>query len=435
MSNLIDSGVQWIGKIPKDWKLIHFKNKYSNKKEIAGSRASDYERIALTLNGVIKRPKDDSEGLQPKDFDTYQILEANDFVFKMIDLQNISTSRVGLSPYTGLVSPAYLRFSPKDPSENTRFMHYYLMSLYYNCVFNSLGGDGVRSSLSAKDMGQIMCPYPNVSIQKKIVEFLDKKSSQIDELIAIQEQEIEKLQAYKHSLITEVVTKGLDPNVEMKNSGIQFIGEVPVRWKTPKVLFCLEMPITDGPHTTPVLYDEGVPFVSAEAVSSGNGVIDFSHIRGYISEEFYEECCKKYIPKIDDIYMIKSGATTGKVAIVDTYIKFNIWSPLGVFRCDKDVVIPKYLFYYLQSDNFQKQVQLGWTYGTQQNIGMRTLEKLVVAIPELDEQTEITNFLDSKCKQIDNLVSIKKHKIDSLNDYRRSLIYEYVTGKKEVSNV
>lgn len=100
MRKMKDSGVEWLGKIPKDWALIRFKDKYKNTKEIAKEQASNYERLALTLGGVVKRPKDDSEGLQPKEFDGYQILRENDFVFKMIDLQNVSTSRVGLSPYT-----------------------------------------------------------------------------------------------------------------------------------------------------------------------------------------------------------------------------------------------------------------------------------------------------------------------------------------------
>lgn len=133
-----------------------------------------------------------------------------------------------------------------------------------------------------------------------------------------------------------------------KDSGIEWIGEIPEHWETSKTLFSLSIPITDGAHTTPELFETGVPFVSAEAVSFGNGRIDFSHIRGYISDNFYQECCKKYIPQIDDIYMIKSGATTGRVAIVDTDVKFTIWSPLAVFRCNKERMLPHFLFYQLQ---------------------------------------------------------------------------------------
>lgn len=214
----------------------------------------------------------------------------------------------------------------------------------------------------------------------------------------------------------------------MKDSGNQWIGEIPESWNINRVLNLLDMPITDGPHTTPDMEDEGVPFVSAEAVSFGNGKIDFDHIWGYISEEFYRECCKKYIPKLNDIYMIKSGATTGRVAIVDSInSKFTIWSPLAVFRCNTDKMIPKFMFYSLQSDYFQMQIQIGWTYGTQQNIGMRTLEHLKICAPPLKEQQAIADFLDRRCAQIDDVIADLDKQLDKLLVARKSYVYEMVT--------
>ena len=203
-------------------------------------------------------------------------------------------------------------------------------------------------------------------------------------------------------------------------------------WEVRKTLFCLSMPITDGPHETPQLYEEGIPFVSAEAVSCGNGRIDFDHIRGYISKEFYDECCKKYIPRLHDIYMIKSGATTGKVALVDTDRIFTIWSPLAVFRCDENVMCHDYMFYMLQSDLYQLQVQLGWSYGTQQNIGMRTLEKLKVPVPPINEQIEIAKYIIEKSKPIDDAISIANKQISLLQERKQIIINEVVTGKVKV---
>ncbi len=219
---------------------------------------------------------------------------------------------------------------------------------------------------------------------------------------------------------------------EMKNSGVEWIGEIPKEWKICKTLFGLSMPITDGPHTTPELYEEGIPFISAEAVSCGNGKIDFSHMRGYISEEFYQECCKKYIPKVNDIYMIKSGATTGKVAIVDTDQRFTIWSPLAVFRADLKRLVPRYLFYYFQSSAYLKQVELEWSFGTQQNIGMRVLEQLKICLPPLSEQNAIVAYLDEKCAAIDGIIAEKEALIGELENYKKSLIFETVTGKRRV---
>ena len=130
--------------------------------------------------------------------------------------------------------------------------------------------------------------------------------------------------------------------------------------------------------------------------------------------------------------MIKSGASTGRTVIVETDEIFTIWSPLAVFRANRGMILPYYLLYILKSNGYLKQVENKWTYGTQQNIGMRTLEKLIICYPELDEQKEIVSYLDNKCAKIDNLISIKLSKIDSLKEYKKSIIYEYVTGKKEV---
>ena len=214
---------------------------------------------------------------------------------------------------------------------------------------------------------------------------------------------------------------------KMKDSGVKWIGKIPIEWEVGKTLYALSMPITDGPHETPELFSEGVPFVSAEAVSCGNGHIDFEHIRGYISQEFYEECCKKYIPQINDIYMIKSGATTGRVAKVETDRIFTIWSPLAVFRCDERRSFYNYLYYFIQSDAYQKQIENKWTYGTQQNIGMRTLEKLIVCYPPIEEQYRISRYLDEKCEKIEKIIE-KQHKIvEELKAYKLATITEIVT--------
>lgn len=427
-----DSGIEWIGMIPENWKVGRTKNHYTNHKNVAGNQADSYERLALTLNGVIKRSKEDSTGLQPEAFNGYQILRTNELVFKLIDLENISTSRVGLSPYTGIVSPAYIVLEGRADT-NMKYGEYYFLSMWQRAIFNQMGDDGVRSSLNASDLLNIPYIVPSLDEQDRIATFLDTQCAHIDTVIEKTKASIEEYKKLKQAVITQAVTKGVRGDRPMKDSGIEWIGEIPEEWEITKVFYCLSMKITDGPHTTPELYDEGIAFISAEAVSCGNGKIDFSHKRGYISHDFYEECCKKYIPRIDDIYMIKSGATTGRVSIVDTLEPiFTIWSPLAVFRCNKDIMVPMYLFYYLQSTGFQKQVELGWTYGTQQNIGMRTLEQLKINIPSVSEQAEIADYLKNKCVEIDVLISKKQEILTELESYKKSLIYEYVTGKKEV---
>ena len=333
-------------------------------------------------------------------------------------------------PYTSLLGTmAYI--VPIDiKATNINFLKYSIDALDLG---NTAGDRATIPHIYFSKYGnEYISSYP-IMQQEKIANYLDEKCGKIDELIANQQGQIEKLKEYKQLVITEAVTKGLDKSAPLKDSGIEWISNIPDGWSIQKVLYQLKMPVTDGPHTTPGLFDSGVAFVSAEAVSCGNGGIDFNHIRGYISEEFYQECCLKYIPEIDDVYMIKSGATTGRVSIVTTLEpKFTIWSPLAVMRANKDKMLPKFLYYAVQSTHFQRQVALGWSYGTQQNLGMRTLEQLQLLVPSLEEQRCIVEYLDSNLIKIDKLIAIKQEKIEKLQEYKKSLIYEYVTGKKEV---
>ena len=319
---------------------------------------------------------------------------------------------------------------PRNKSINNYFFAYYLRS-----IIERLEVDGTGTTFKELSTSKLLNEpliVPPIKEQTAIATYLDTQCAKIDEIIAEAKASIEDYKKWKASIIYEAVTKGLDPTVEMKDSGVEWIGEIPKGWNTCKTLYVLSMAITDGPHTTPELFDDGIPFISAEAVSCGNGYIDFSHKRGFISEEFYQECCKKYVPQIDDIYMIKSGATTGRVAIVNTDIKFTIWSPLAVFRANQDRVIPRYLYYFVQSSAYQKQVEVGWSYGTQQNIGMRTLETLKVCLPPLNTQADIVETLDRSCTTIDKLIFEKQELLSDLEAYKKSLIYEVVTGKRKV---
>ncbi len=211
---------------------------------------------------------------------------------------------------------------------------------------------------------------------------------------------------------------------EYRNTESQWIDQIPSHWSMSALKHVLATPMTDGPHETPVFVDEGIPFVSAEAVSSGK--IDFNKIRGFITVEDDRRFSQKYKPKLHDVYMIKSGATTGVTAIVETDQNFNIWSPLAAMRC-KESFEPYYLLNYLRSDPFQKSVQLSWTFGTQQNIGMSTLENLPVCIPPLMEQRKISSFLTYETAKIDTLIAKQEKLIELLKEKRQSVISHAVT--------
>lgn len=211
----------------------------------------------------------------------------------------------------------------------------------------------------------------------------------------------------------------------MKESGIDWIGKIPEEWRVRPIKHIVETPVTDGPHETPVLYETGIPFLSAEAVK--DGVLDFNFKRGYISLKDHERFKKKISPKKDDIFIVKSGATTGNVGIVNTDEVFDIWSPLALIRCNNTLAIQKYIYFYLLSTLFKSQVEFNWSFGTQQNIGMGVIERIKVILPPVSEQQKIVEVLDKKTAQLDKVKALLEEQIQKLKDYRASLIYETVT--------
>ena len=383
--------------------------------------------MSLSYGNIKEKNIDDNKGLLPESFETYQIIEPNNIVFRFTDLQNDKRSlRSAISKYHGIITSAYIAVKTK---QNADFYNYLFRAYDLQKVFYSMG-EGMRQSLKMDELNKMPVVLPNKDEQKRIVSFLDTETARIDTLIAKQEKLIELLEEQRKSIISHAVTKGLNPNAPMKDSGVEWLGDVPEHWMTPSSKHLLEIPITDGPHETPNFVDDGVPFISAEAISKGK--IDFDKKRGYITPELNAIYSKKYSPKIEDIYMVKSGATTGKVAMVETTEEFNIWSPLAVFRCNKNKVLPKFLLAVFNSSHFYDALVLNWSYGTQQNIGMGVLSNIEIPCPPLKEQAEIIQHLDAQNTKFDKLISTQSQLIEKLKEYRSSIISHAVTGKIDV---
>ena len=422
-----DSGVEWLGEIPGHWEVKRLASFFNERKVKVSDK--DYAPLSVTKNGIFPQLENVAK---TNDGDNRKLVESGDFV---INSRSDRKGSSGISYLDGSVSLINIVLSPKKDSIYPAYCNY-LLKCYSFIEEYYRNGHGIVADLWTTrfdEMKMIKLAIPSMDEQRSIATYLDSQTSKIDEAIAQQQKMIDLLNERKQIIINNAVTKGLDSNVPMKDSGVDWIGIIPEHWKVMKTLYILSMPITDGPHTTPHFYESGIPFISAEAVSCGNGKIDFSHMRGYISESFYKECCKKYIPQEGDIYMIKSGATTGKIAIVDTTRKFTIWSPLAVFRCNPKVMMSKYLFYVLQSSPFRTQVELGWTYGTQQNIGMRSLERILLAVPNLEEQVQLANLLDSEISKINKVINGRQNQIALLQERKQIIINEVVTGKVKVS--
>ncbi len=410
------SGIDWIGDIPASWELVRTKNKFSNHKDVAGDKADDYERLALTLGGVIKRPKDDSTGLQPEAFNGYQILRQNELVFKLIDLANVATSRVGYSPYTGLVSPAYIILTPRHEFES-KYGVYFFLSMWQREIFNHMGDDGVRSSLNASDLLNI--PYLSIPYdeQRRIVDFLDTECSRIDEVIAQTRASIEEYKRLKQSVITEAVTKGIHSDRPMKDSGIEWIGEIPTDWEIAPI----KRVLTEQTTKTPTGEGEQL------SVNQKKGVVKTSE-SGAANPSLSTIDWK--LVAINDIVFNKYKAHSG-VFFVSQYngiVTFNY----SVFRCLNNNC-PKYFEYQFKTDGciaeFRKQMR-----GVGDSISplyTKDLFRIIIAVPPISEQYEISGFISKKMQEIDSLISKKELLISELENLKKSLIYEYVTGKKE----
>ena len=419
MREMKDSGIGWVHDIPLNWNVTRCKYIFTNEKSIVGAKVEDYERLALTLNGVIKRSKDDNEGLQPDKFDTYQILRKNELVFKLIDLQNVSTSRIGLSPFTGIVSPAYIILKAKDGIE-PRFAEKYFLMMWMNEIFNALGDAGVRSSLNSKELLEISLPIPSLKEQKVIADFLDKKCSEIDALTKDIEKQIEVLEDYKKSVITEAVTKGLNPNVEMKDSGIEYVGLIPASWEIHPIYYYF----VEGKNKNRFLKEQNLLSLSYGKIKRK----DINTSEGLLPESF-----NTYnIVEKDDIIIRPTDLQNDKRSLrTGLVIERGIITSAYLDLKPSKRINSKYFHYLLHTIKVEK-VFYNMGNGVRQGLNYDEFSRLLVFGPSLNEQNSIVEYLDSKCMMLENLILDKQKQLSLLANYKKSLIYEYVTGKKEV---
>ena len=414
MREMKDSGISWVGEIPKEWSVNRAKYCFVNTKEIAGCRSDRYERLALTMNGVIKRSKDDSNGLQPEKFETYQILRPDELVFKLIDLQNVSTSRVGLSPYLGLVSPAYIILK-SNKRVLPAFAEKYFLMLWKNQIFNALGDAGVRSNLNSKDLLELSIPFPSLAEQQRIAEFLDRECGKIDGLKADIQAQIDTLEQYKRSVITEAVTHGLDPSAPMKDSGIPWVGKTPEYWKVGRIGGLYELrnqKVSDKDFMPLSVTMKGILPQLETAAKTNDGD-------------------NRKLVRVGDFAINSRSDRRGSCGISDYDGSVSLINTILKPRNRMNAKYYNWLFHTpMFADEFYK-----WGRGIVDDLwttNWSEMKRISIPLPPLDEQQEIADYLDNKCAEIEQIIADKKTQIETLDGYKKSLIYEYVTGKKEV---
>ncbi|MCH5157791.1 MAG: restriction endonuclease subunit S [Clostridiales bacterium] len=422
-----NSGIEWIGEIPNDWELIKIGSIFRCRNEKVND--TDYPPLSVTRNGIV--PQMDNVAKTDAN-DNRKMVKVNDFV---INSRSDRKQSCGVSEFEGSVSliNTVLYTDNQDM----------ILPEYTNLIMKNYGfaeefyrwGHGIVADLWTtrwQEMKSIVIPLPNIQQQKRIVEFVQKKVSTIDRLIAHVEATIEELKVYKQSVITEAVTKGLNKSASMKDSGIEWVGQIPSGWDVRKLKNVCEVFGRIGFRG----------YRQEDMVDEGEGAITLSPSNMKDMKMNYEKCSfltwDKYFesPEIQikrgDILFVKTGSTFGKVAFVETLpMEATINPQIIVIRNFK--IYNKYLCYFLCTPLTRAQIDCSVVGGTIPTISQEKILNYRIFIPPLEEQRKIADHLDMICTDIDSIISIKQQKIDELKEYKKSLIYEYVTGKKEIA--
>ena len=426
-----NSDAYWVGEIPTHWETIPVKHNFFSKKQVAGNLVDNYQRLALTLNGVIKRSKEDAEGLQPEKFETYQIVRKDSLIFKLIDLENIKTSRIGLSKWDGLVSPAYIILSSNGdilPS----YAEKYFLNMWHEHIFNQLGSVGVRSNLNKEDVLNLPIIKPPLDEQKQIANYLDKKTAKIDKTITKNKQLIDLLEEKRVALINQVVTKGLNPDVPLKDSGVEWIGEIPEHWEVEKLKNISQIKPSNvdkksKDNEPPVLLCNYTDVYNNEFIT-----MDLDFMKATASHEQI----RKLSLEVGDIIITKDSESADDIAapaiVVEELKNVVCGYHLAIIKPNINIVNPKFLFRSFESDRINKQFELGANGVTRFGLGAYPINNAYVCQPPIIEQNEIAEYLDYETSKISKAIDKILNHITLLEEYKTSLIYHVVTGKVDV---
>lgn len=421
------ANVDWLGDIPASWSCANLGVIARQRKNL--NKDGDVESVLSLSYGKIKRRVMDNSGLLPESFNTYNVIESGDVVLRLTDLQNDQRSlRVGLCHERGIITAAYVTL--EATAVNSRYLYYSLAAFDFWKGFYGLAG-GVRQSLTYDGIRNLRFPLPSKSEQIAIADYLDAKTAEIDMLVADCEREVELLQEYRKAVISEAVTKGLDPTVPMKESGIEWIGEIPEKWIVVKLGLIasstlgrmLDSEKQSGNCLAPYLSNKDVQWFR----------IDSSNLK---EMDFPYEARQEYEIHDGDL-LVCEGGEVGRCAVWHGETPaFFFQKAIHRVRFNLEVVDPDYAAYQM----FQKsqvtlfrEVRKGES--TIAHLPGEQLVRLMFLVPPLAEQRAIAGHLDTKTAEIDSLIADRHALTDKLREYRKSLISETVTGKIKIPGV
>ena len=420
-----ESGVDWLGAIPSDWDLQPaFKYIKENKTKNTGLLENTV--LSLSYGKIIIKPEEKLTGLVPESFETYQIVEPNDIIIRCTDLQNDKVSlRTGLVENRGIITSAYLGLKVFQ-NYNSKFLHYYLHSLDITKAIYKFG-TGLRQNLSFLDFKRLPLVDISLDLQQKIANFLDQKTAQIDQAIALKQQQIEKLGEYKQIVIQNAVTKGLNPNAPMKNSGVEWIGDIPEHWEVKKLKFLGKCII-------------GLTYSPNDISDKENGtlVLRSSNLKNghfYYSEDanvyVQTKIPNKLILKKDDILICSRNGSRDLIGKCAIATEKDIGNSFGAFTTVFRSELNPYLYFIFNSGIF-KMLAGSFLTSTINQLTTGNLNTMQMPIPPNKERQEIISYLTDFNEKIANAIESYQTQIHRLKEYKNILINQAVTGKIKI---
>ena len=415
------SGVEWIGEIPDNWKIRKVKHCFYISKEHAHEEKSTI--LSLARTGVKIRDISNNEGQLAASYENYNPVQPGDLLLNPMDLY--SGANCSLSEISGVISPSYVNLR-KNVELNPKFFDYYFKTQYWAMAMFA-HGKGVsfdnRWTMNAETVLNYYLPFPTYEEQNKIVEKINQKIEEIDSLIEIENKQIDKLKEYKQAVITEVVTKGLDKNVPMKDSGVEWIGKIPECWMITRLKYIATYNDESLKEDTDA--EKEIEYVDIGSVSLEDGV---TKVEPFIFKDAPSRA--RRITKSGDIIVSTVRTYLKAIALIN---RENLIVSTGfcVIR-PTEAINKKYVEFWCKSNKFTNEVSRN-SYGiSYPAINASALMDFWIITPPIEVQDSIVHYLNGKCFEIDKVLKIKQQKIEQLDEYKKSLIYEYVTGKKEV---
>ena len=431
MREMKDSGIAWIGAMPRAWKMNTIAQIFLQVK-CKNTGLQEKNLLSLSYGKVKRKSIDTVEGLLPESFDGYNIIEKDDIVLRLTDLQNDHTSlRVGLAEERGIITSAYLTIRNRS-NFCPKYLYYYLHSFDIAKGFYGMGA-GVRQGLNWDGVKWLKILAPSVPEQERIAAFLDAECAEIDAVLEKTRASIEEYKKLKQAVITQAVTKGIRGDRPMKDSGIEWIGEIPAEWRKTQLRHCaaIKSGITLGKkyEKTDSLVER--PYLRVANVQ--DGYVDLSVLT---TIKVTQDEDLKYRLHVGDVLMTEGGDRDklGRGCVWHGEIEPCLHqNHIFAVQTSKDTLLPEFLEYLTVSDVGRSYFDVTAIKTT--NLACTSSSKVLaftIPLPSVEEQAEIVEALNTKCAGIDALIAKKQQYLTEIENYKKSLIYEYVTGKKEV---